>query len=177
MRGVILARMVREVFSKEIEFEQRNKGIEAVSYVDIWPKILPGKESSKWKALRQEHSWNMQGTARSPVRLEENEWAWWEMKSKVGKVRSCRTFWAYGRVWFLVHVFEKLSKCLLIWIIWVRLNWTDLNWVSLNWTELGPIMVYRLHTVFETCEIPSLPLLPTNGKALWIVPFSSFKTC
>ena len=35
MSGVILARMVREVFSKEIEFEQRNKGIEAVGYVDI----------------------------------------------------------------------------------------------------------------------------------------------
>ena len=33
MRGAMLARMVRGGFSKEIEFEQRNKGSEAVSHM------------------------------------------------------------------------------------------------------------------------------------------------
>lgn len=33
MRGAMLARMVRGGFSKEIEFEQRNKGSEPVSHV------------------------------------------------------------------------------------------------------------------------------------------------
>lgn len=58
--------VVQAGFNEEVTLKQRLKGGEGGSPVISWGTAVKGERMASARALRQEHTWHVQGTARRP---------------------------------------------------------------------------------------------------------------
>lgn len=58
--------VVQAGFSEEVTLKQKLQGGEGGSPVTAWGTAVKGERMASARALRQEHTWHVQGTARRP---------------------------------------------------------------------------------------------------------------